>query len=62
MSAGFGFSVRDFIAAIHLLQLVGSALKDNGGARDDYWEIITKLEVTKAILSCIANFEDSDED
>jgi hypothetical protein len=62
MSAGFGFSVGDFIAAINLLRQVGNALKDNGGARDDYLKTITKLEVTKAILSCIKNFENSDKD
>jgi hypothetical protein len=62
MSAGFGFSVGDFIAAVNLLRQVGNALKDSGGARDDFWNTITRLETTRAILSCIANFEGSKED
>jgi hypothetical protein len=62
MSAGFGFSIGDFVAAINLLRQVGNALKDNGGARDEYWKTITKLEVTEAILSCVMNFENSNKD
>ena len=62
MSAGFGFSIGDFIAVVNLLRQVGIALKDSGGARDDFWNTITKLETTRAILSCIANFEGSKED
>jgi hypothetical protein len=62
MSAGFGFSVGDFITAISLLRKVGIALKENGGARDDYQKTIGKLETTRAILSWITTFEDCDGD
>ena len=58
MSAGFGFSVGDFIAVINLLRKVGIALKENGGARDDYQKTIAKLEITKSILSWIASIKD----
>ena len=62
MSAGFGFSVGDFIAAINLLRKVGIALKDNGGARDDYQKTIRKLKIAKSLLSWIAKVKDGDGD
>lgn len=58
MSAGFGFSVGDFIAAVNLLREVAIALKDNGGACDDYEKTIAKLEITKSILSWIESIRD----
>lgn len=61
MSAGFGFSVGDFIAVVNLMRDVGTALKENGGARDDYQKTISPLEITRAILSWISSIEDRDD-
>lgn len=36
VAPAFGFSVGDFIAAIQLIGKVAKALKDTGGAEDDF--------------------------
>lgn len=53
MPVGFGFGVGDFIATINLFKNVASALKDHGGARDDYNKTLSRLETTSAVLSCL---------
>lgn len=62
MPVGFGFGVGDFITTIKLFKDVASALKDQGGALDDYQKTLRNLETTSAILSCLANLNESSSD
>jgi hypothetical protein len=50
MTAPFGFSVGDFIRAIELIATAGKALKDSGGASDDYQSVIAELSSLRAIF------------
>jgi hypothetical protein len=44
MSAGFGFSVGDFIRALELIAEVGKALRESRGAAHEYQQTIVELE------------------
>ena len=57
MSVGFGFSIGDFIAAVDLFRKVTVALKDSGGARDDYLKTLSNLETLQSILGCRTNIK-----
>lgn len=46
----FGFSVGDFIAAIHLVRKISIALKDSGGAADEYRALHTELQQLLIVL------------
>jgi hypothetical protein len=46
----FGFSVGDFIAAIHLVVKVCVALKDSGGATEEYQSLVIELRQLQALL------------
>jgi hypothetical protein len=43
MSVGFGFSARDFIAAIELVATVMDALRDSGDSSSEYRELVRQL-------------------
>jgi Fungal N-terminal domain of STAND proteins len=43
MSAGFGFSVGDFISGIQLVRNLIKALKDSAGSSKEYLELIAEL-------------------
>ncbi|CAJ0555331.1 Ff.00g053960.m01.CDS01 [Fusarium sp. VM40] len=47
----FGFSAGDFISAVKLTNDVSNALKDVGGAAENYLEVPTELELLGDILS-----------
>lgn len=47
---GFGFSVGDFISAVKLIIDISKALKDTGGAAENYLEVLTELKLLKNIL------------
>ncbi|KIL90057.1 hypothetical protein FAVG1_06795 [Fusarium avenaceum] len=52
MSApGFGFSAGDFISAVKLIIDITNALKDTGGAAENYRQVLTELNLLKDILS-----------
>jgi hypothetical protein len=55
MPVGFGFGVGDLIATINLFNDVAVALKDHGGALDDYQKTLAHLESMRAILMYLAN-------
>ncbi len=40
---GFGFSFGDFVQAISLLNDVRKALRDSGGAVDEFQQVLTDL-------------------
>lgn len=58
MPIGFGFGVGDFIATLNLFKDVAVALKDQGGALDDYRRTLAHLESISAILTCLAEVDD----
>ena len=43
MSAGFGFSIGDFLAALELVSTVIDALRDSGQAGNVYRELLHQL-------------------
>ena len=49
----FGFSVGDIVRAIELFGQIGFALKENGGAAQDFQRTLTQLEATHAVLSSL---------
>jgi hypothetical protein len=50
VAPGFGFSVGDFIAAIQLIGKVFKALKDTGGAEDDFKALFQELSQLQIVL------------
>lgn len=48
---GFGFSAGDFIAAATLIAKVTKALKDAGGAREEYQALVNELDLLQQILA-----------
>jgi hypothetical protein len=59
MSApGFGFSAGDFISAVKLIIDISNALKDTGGAAENYLEVLTELNLLKDILSELQKGQD----
>lgn len=49
-SPGFGFSVGDIIAAGKLIKDLSKALRDVGGAADDYRQVVTELELLEDVF------------
>jgi hypothetical protein len=47
---GFGFSVGDFVSAIQLIGKVSNALKDAGGAEDDFRILFQELSQLQIVL------------
>src|SRR5437868_2898214 len=47
----FGFSAGDFISAVKLIVDVSKALKDAGGASDEYRNVVTELELLQNVLT-----------
>jgi hypothetical protein len=50
VAPAFGFSVGDFIAAIHLVKKISIALKDSEGAADEYRSLYTELQQLQLVL------------
>jgi len=50
VAPAFGFSIGDFIAAIHLVKKISIALKDSGGAADEYRSLYTELQQLQLVL------------
>lgn len=50
MPVPFGFSVSDFVTVLNLFKDIGLALRDRGGASEDYRRTVAELETIKAIL------------
>ena len=50
MPIPFGFSVGDFVTVLNLFKEIGLALRDHGGASDDYQKTIEELETINEIL------------
>lgn len=48
---GFGFSAGDFIAATKLLVDVSKALKDAGGASDEYRQVLAEFNLIKDAIT-----------
>lgn len=46
----FGLSVGDFISAINLVIKISAALKDAGGAADEYKSLLSELKHLHALL------------
>ena len=51
MAVPFGFSVGDFVAAIGVIAKVSKALKDSGGASDEYQHVLRDLQQLELIFS-----------
>ena len=47
---GFGFSAGDFIAAIDVTIKVTKALRDAGGAADEYRSVVQELTLLRSVL------------
>lgn len=50
MAAPFGFSVGDFLGAIHLVHNITTALRDTGGASSEYNLTISQLDNLEGLL------------
>ena len=50
MSAGFGFSTGDFIAALELVSTVLNALRESGGSSTEYQALISQLYTLETAL------------
>jgi hypothetical protein len=48
---GFGFSAGDFISAAKLIADISKALKDTGGAAENYLEVLADLNLLNDVLS-----------
>lgn len=48
---GFGFSAGDFIAAVSLIAKTSKALKDAGGAAEDYRRVVVELDILHEVIS-----------
>lgn len=59
MPVGFEFGVGDLIATIKLFKDVAEALKDHGGAVDDFQKTLRHLESLKAIVTCLEEIENT---
>lgn len=53
--APFGFSVGDFIAAIRITRTAINALKDAGGATDDFQALLLELQSLQTVLEALLN-------
>ena len=53
MSVGFGFSAGDFIAAVGLVANVTKALKDVGGASEEYRSLVEELESLQRVVKSL---------
>lgn len=53
MPAPFGFGVGDFIAVVTLINKIRAALKDSGGARDEYQQLERELALLELALGAI---------
>ena len=53
MLASFGFRAGDFIAVATLIKNIKAALKDSGGARDEYQELERELALLELALGAI---------
>jgi hypothetical protein len=50
MTPAFGFSAGDFITAVRLIVKVSEALKESGGATEDYQDVMQELGALELIL------------
>ena len=50
MVPAFGFSVGDFVAVIQLINKISKAVRDAGGAVEDYQDTVSELESLKEIF------------
>lgn len=57
MSAGFGFSAGDFIAALKLVSTIISALRSSDTSSTEYQALICQLETLKAVLEQVQELE-----
>ena len=57
--AAFGWSAGDLVQAVTVIYKVGKALKDSGGASEDYQEAITFLQSLALTLNTLRNFDGS---
>ncbi|ESZ93230.1 hypothetical protein SBOR_6386 [Sclerotinia borealis F-4128] len=60
MSAGFGFSVGDFIAAIDLVATVIDALRESGNCSSEFREIVRQLDTLEDTLRRVKRLELND--
>ena len=60
MSAGFGFSVGDFLAALELVSTVIDALRDSGQAGNEYRELLRQLNSLETSLIQVKRLEVDD--
>ena len=61
MAVPFGFSAGDFIAALKLVKDVIDALRDSGGASEEYRELINELYTLETALLEVKRVELDDE-
>ncbi|CAM1509911.1 Fc.00g002460.m01.CDS01 [Cosmosporella sp. VM-42] len=50
---GFGFSAGDFVAALRLIVDVSKALKDTGGAADEYRQVLVELQLLQKVIQLL---------
>ena len=51
----FGFSVSDFIAVTQLIKKILAALKNSGGAADDYQSLLIELQHLQLLLESLCD-------
>ncbi len=47
---GFGFSFGDFVSAINIAKDICRALRDTGGAKDEFQHVLTDLQHLTVLL------------
>lgn len=61
MSAGFGFSAGDFVAALKLVSTITSALRASSSSSAEFQSLISQLETLRTILQRVQELEIDDE-
>ena|SRR5579862_4674727 len=61
MTSAFGCSAGDFITAVGLIVKVSKALKESGGAPEDYQQVVQELNALELILLQLEALKPSDE-
>jgi hypothetical protein len=59
VAPAFGFSVGDFVSAIQLIGKVNKALKDTGGAEDDFRSLFLELSQLQIVLEQLRDLPES---
>jgi hypothetical protein len=58
----FGFSIGDFIASIKIVTKISKALKESGGAAEEYQSLVTELQQLQVLLEQLRDLPSTSSD